>query len=109
MNIYLKTYKYEYILINPIDVVFSDWNFKNSNSSNRYRDPKPALYEPKTIIKEKATFGQSLGLVVNYNRLSTPDKGTTLIAEASTLTFCKWGLKWTVLLFWISLKSETSW
>lgn len=54
----------------------------------RYRDPKPALYEPKTIIKEKATLGQSLGLVVNYNRLSTPDKGTTLIAEVSTLTFC---------------------
>ncbi|XP_014285825.1 cationic amino acid transporter 2 isoform X1 [Halyomorpha halys] len=54
----------------------------------RYRDPKPALYEPKTIIKEKATFGQSLGLVVNYNRLSTPDKGTTQIAEVSTLLFC---------------------
>ena len=57
---------------------------------NRYRDPKPALYEPKTIIKEKATLGQSLGSVVNYHRISAPDKGTTKIAETSTLTFCKY-------------------
>ncbi|XP_073970064.1 cationic amino acid transporter 2-like isoform X2 [Rhodnius prolixus] len=53
----------------------------------RYRDPKPAMYEPRTLKEETCTCGQYFGRLINFNRALLPDKSTTSIAEGATTVF----------------------
>ncbi|XP_014254900.1 high affinity cationic amino acid transporter 1-like isoform X3 [Cimex lectularius] len=53
----------------------------------RYRDPKPALYEPSTHNTDEISWSHSMSNLVNRRGMTTPDKTTTAVSEAATISF----------------------